>query len=114
VGDGQLEIVPDFLFPDREALMPEINLEERALNARGRLPFRISVWNEAQSKDHGLVKCNPAPEGEPIEVERLILHGAIEFVHDELVLNNKVGDERLVLPPSRCAEWHVSELCSLW
>ena len=84
-----------------------------APNARWRLPFRISVRDEAQSRKHGLVECNPAPEGKSIEVHRPILHGAIDFVHDELVLHDEVGDERFVLAPSWCTERHAHELRSL-
>src|ERR1039458_3430415 len=61
-GECQLEIVVYFLLPNGETFIAEINFKEYTDNSRRRLPFSVTIGNEAQSRKHWFVQWNPAPE----------------------------------------------------
>src|SRR5713226_1468764 len=96
---GKLQVVPYFLLPDRETLVPEIDLDEHRRDARWRLEFDIAVRDQPEAGRERLVKGDPAAEAHPGCRYNPVLQGAIDLVHNELVLHKEVGGERFVLPP---------------
>src|ERR1035437_29825 len=61
----ELEVVPGLLFPDREPFMPEINFDERGVDAGGRRELDIAIRDEAEAGDERLVESQPVDKPDP-------------------------------------------------
>src|ERR1041385_7543413 len=99
--DGILEIVPDLLFPNLEALAPKIEFEECRGNAGESFKFKVRIRNKANAGGERLREETPPTDRDA--VNRLRLKRAVNVVHGELVLHEEVAHERRVMPPLRPA-----------
>src|SRR5262249_22469269 len=79
-------------------------------SAGRRFEFHVSVGGQADSGHQGLHETLPAAECHAWDREWPEFQGAVDVVYAELMLDEKVCDERLVGPPLRSAKRNADRL----
>src|ERR1035437_3826932 len=111
--ERKLDVVPGFLFPDREPLMAEINFDERGVDAGGRSELDIAIRDKAEAGNERRIEGQPVDESHPRDRDGVELQAAVDGVDRELMLDKEVGDQHLVLPPTRTTAGNLGNVRAL-
>src|ERR1039458_3742284 len=111
--ERKLDVVPGFLFPDREPLMAEINFDERGVDTGGRSELDIAIRYEAESGNERLIEGQPVDEPDPRDGQGAELQIAVDDIDRELMLDEEVGNKHFILPTARATARNLDHLRAL-
>src|ERR1039458_4189067 len=112
--ERKLDVVPGFLFPDREPLMAEINFDERGVDAGGRSELEIAIRDKAEAGNERRIEGQPVDKSHLGDGYRSKFQITVDGVDRELMLDKEVGDEHFVLPPARATAGNLDHLRALY